>query len=136
MKVRRPCVATDSPALAAESSILNSMVQYQSQLDRTFAAVADPTRRGILERLGEGSATITELAQPFGISLTGLKKHVQVLEGAGLVATEKVGRERRCSLGDHRLEEAQMWMAGYQRALEGRFDRLGELLEQPQGDER
>ena len=106
------------------------MVQYWSQeLDRTFAAIADPTRRGILERLGDGSATITELAEPFGISLTGLKKHVQVLEDAGLVATEKVGRERRCSLGTRKLDDAQLWIAGHQRMLEGRLDRLAELVE-------
>ena len=72
--------------------MLNHMVQYQTELDRTFAALADPTRRGILERLGEGSATITELADPAGMSLTGLKKHVRILEDAELVTTEKVGR--------------------------------------------
>ena len=112
------------------------MVQYQSQLDRTFAAIADPTRRRILELLGDGSATISELAEPFGISLTGLKKHVSVLEGAGLVTTEKVGRERQCSLGTQGLEGAQLWIVGYQRMLEDRLDRLGELLEQTKGDPR
>ena len=75
------------------------MVQYSPQLDRTFAALADPTRRGILERLGRGGATISELADPFAMSLTGIKKHVKVLEDAGLVATEKVGRTRHCSAG-------------------------------------
>jgi DNA-binding transcriptional ArsR family regulator len=106
------------------------MVQCQpTELDRTFAAIADPTRRGILERLGDGSATISELAQPFGISLTGLKKHVQVLEDAGLVVTEKVGRQRRCSLGTRKLDDAQVWILGYQRMLEGRLDRLAELVE-------
>ena len=74
------------------------MVQY-SQVDRTFAALADPTRRSVLERLGRGQATITELAEPFGISLTGMKKHVRVLEEAELVTTEKVGRVRQCDLG-------------------------------------
>src|SRR3954447_4132118 len=70
------------------------MVQYQAQLEQTFSALADPTRRGILERLGQGSATVSELAEPFGMSLTGLKKHIRILEDAGLVTTEKVGRTR------------------------------------------
>jgi DNA-binding transcriptional ArsR family regulator len=110
------------------------MVQYQAELDRTFAALADPTRRGILERLGQGSATITELARPFGISLTGLKKHVRVLEDVELVTTEKVGRERRCRLGPQDLEGAQGWIETYQRHLEARLDRLGEFLDRTKGD--
>jgi DNA-binding transcriptional ArsR family regulator len=109
------------------------VVQYQEQLDRTFAALSDPTRRGILERLGRGSATISELAEPFGISLTGLKKHVQVLEDADLVRTEKVGRTRHCSLGPQRLDEVQSWIVGYRLMLEERMDRLGELLERTKG---
>ena len=109
------------------------MVQYQEQLDRTFAALSDPTRRGILERLGRGSATISELAEPFGISLTGLKKHVQVLEEADLVRTEKVGRTRHCSLGPQRLDEVQGWIVGYRLMLEERMDRLGEFLERTKG---
>ncbi|MEA2438167.1 MAG: hypothetical protein QOF65_2723 [Thermoleophilaceae bacterium] len=104
------------------------MVQYP-QLDRTFAALADPTRRGILERLGRGSATISELAEPYGISLTGLKKHVGVLEDAELVTTQKVGRTRECNLGPRRLDDAQEWMQMYRRMLDERLDRLGELLE-------
>ena len=104
------------------------MVQYQ-QIDRTLAAIADPTRRGILERLGSGSATITELAEPFGISLTGTKKHVQVLEDAGLVTTEKVGRTRRCSARPRGLEDVQGWMESYRLMLNERLDRFGELLE-------
>jgi DNA-binding transcriptional ArsR family regulator len=104
------------------------VVQYP-QIDRTFAALADPTRRSILERLGRGSATISELAEPFEISLTGMKKHVRVLEDAGLVATEKVGRARRCSLGPRRLEDVQEWIDTYRRMLEERLDRFGELLE-------
>ena len=110
------------------------MVQYQHGLDRTFAALADPARRGILERLGRGSATITELAEPFEMSLTGLKKHVQVLEDAGLVTTEKVGRTRRCSLGERDLDDVQWWIEGYRQMLEVRLDRLGELLERTKGD--
>jgi DNA-binding transcriptional ArsR family regulator len=108
------------------------MVQYP-QIDRTFAALADPTRRGVIERLGSGSATITELAQPFGISLTGMKKHVRVLEDAELVTTEKVGRARRCSLGPRRLEDVQEWVGMYRRMLDERLDRLGELLEHQGG---
>jgi DNA-binding transcriptional ArsR family regulator len=108
------------------------MVQYP-QIDRTFAALADPTRRGILERLGRGSATITELADPFGISLTGMKKHVRVLEEAGLVSTEKVGRARRCNLGPRRLEDVEEWTEMYRRMLDERLDRFGELLERTKG---
>jgi DNA-binding transcriptional ArsR family regulator len=105
------------------------MVQYSPQLDRAFAALADPTRRAILERLGTGSATISELADPFGMSLTGMKKHVRVLEDAALVSTEKVGRARRCSLGPRRLEDAQRWIETYRQVLDGRLDRFGEILD-------
>jgi DNA-binding transcriptional ArsR family regulator len=104
------------------------MVQY-SHVDRTFGALADPTRRRILERLGRGSATISELAEPFGISLTGMKKHVRVLEDAELVTTAKVGRVRRCELGPRRLEDVQAWIDAYRRMLDERLDRFGELLE-------
>src|SRR4051794_33259070 len=104
------------------------MVQYP-QLDRTLSALADPTRRGILERLGRGSATISELAEPVGISLTGMKKHVRVLEDAELVTTEKVGRTRRCSTGPRRLDDLQQWTVMYRRMLDERLDRFGELLE-------
>jgi DNA-binding transcriptional ArsR family regulator len=109
------------------------MVQY-SQVDRTFAALADPTRRGVLERLGQGSATITELAEPFGISLTGMKKHVRVLEDAGLITTVKVGRSRLCSLGPRRLDDARDWIETYREMLETRLDRFGELLERTKGE--
>jgi DNA-binding transcriptional ArsR family regulator len=127
---------------ATPSAILNHMVQYP-QIDRAFAALADPTRRAILERLGRGNATITELAEPFGMSLTGCKKHVRVLEEAQLVSTQKVGRARECSLGPRRLDDVQEWIEMYRRMLEERLDRFGELLErtphhqQPQqGDPR
>jgi DNA-binding transcriptional ArsR family regulator len=110
--------------------MLNPLVHYYPELDEAFAALADPTRRAILQRLGKGSATITELAQPFGMSLTGLKKHVRVLEAVGLVRTEKTGRTRRCSLGPRRLEDAQQWIETYRRTLDERLDRLGELLEE------
>jgi DNA-binding transcriptional ArsR family regulator len=110
------------------------MVQYRPQLDGAFAALADPTRRSILERLGQGSATISELAEPFGMSLTGMKKHVRVLEDAELVSTEKVGRARKCSLGPRRLEDAQRWIETYRQVLDGRLDRFGELLEKDKGE--
>lgn len=110
------------------------MVQYQT-VDRTLAALADPTRRGILERLGHrGEASVSELAEPVGISLTGMKKHLRVLEDAGLVHTEKVGRTRRCRLEPKGLEGLQAWMDSYRTVLEERFDRLEELLEQTKGE--
>jgi DNA-binding transcriptional ArsR family regulator len=99
------------------------MVQ-QSTLDRTFSALADQTRRDILARLGEGAATLSQLAEPLDMSLTGVKKHVQVLEDAGLVHSEKVGRERRCRLGDERLDDAMAWLGFYQRLWERRLDGL------------
>jgi len=111
------------------------MVQYQP-LDRTLAALADPTRREVLERLGGGSRTITELAEPFEISLTGMKKHVRVLEDAGLVTTEKVGRSRMCSAGPHRLDDVQSWMDEYRRMLDERLDRFGALIERTKGQPR
>jgi len=105
------------------------MVQYQ-ELDRTLAAIADPTRRGVLEQLGtEGEASISDLAEPFAISLTGMKKHVAILERAELVATEKVGRTRRCRLAQRRLDELEGWIESYKRMLEDRLDRFGEMLE-------
>src|SRR3954467_3951380 len=109
------------------------MVQYLP-LDRTLAALADPTRRDVLERLGRGSATITELAEPYGISLTGMKKHVRVLEDAGLVATEKVGRTRRCSVGPRRLDDVQEWIRGHRQMPEGGRGRVGGRIERTKGD--
>ena len=109
------------------------MVQY-SHLDRTLAAVADPTRRAVLERLGRGTATISELAEPFGISLTGMKKHVRILEDAELVTTEKVGRTRVCRAGPRGLEDVHAWSETYRRMLDERLDRLGELLRRTKGD--
>jgi DNA-binding transcriptional ArsR family regulator len=102
----------------------------QLLLDRTFSALADPTRRGILVRLARGPASISELAAPYGITLTGLKKHVRVLEEAGLVTTEKVGRTRHCRLGPEHLEEAMGWIQTYQRQWERRLDGLEAYLEQ------
>jgi DNA-binding transcriptional ArsR family regulator len=119
--------------MRAPSLTLNPMVQFLP-VDRTLAALADPTRRDVLERLGRGSATISELAAPYGISLTGMKKHVRVLEDAGLVATEKVGRTRRCTAGPRRLEDLEAWVDGYRQMLDERLDRFGELLERTKGD--
>jgi DNA-binding transcriptional ArsR family regulator len=105
------------------------MVQYSSTLDDAFAAVADPTRRGIVERLGTaGPASITELADAFDMTLTGMKKHVQILEDAGLVDSEKVGRVRTCRLGSRRLAKEAAWIARYEKMLNDRFDRLEEFL--------
>ncbi|HSK49273.1 MAG TPA: metalloregulator ArsR/SmtB family transcription factor [Solirubrobacterales bacterium] len=112
------------------------MVQYQ-QVDQTFAALADPTRRSVLESIGkQGVATVSELAAEAGMSLTGMKKHLRVLEEAELVSTEKVGRTRQCRLGPKRLEDLQGWMDSYRLMLEERLDRLEELLERTKGDSR
>ena len=109
--------------------ILNHMVQYSPQLDASFAALADPTRRGILERLGRGEASISELATDFGMTLTGIKKHVGVLADAGLVLTEKVGRVRTCRLGPRRLDVESAWIDGYQRMLEARLNPSYDVLD-------
>jgi DNA-binding transcriptional ArsR family regulator len=112
------------------------MVQYQATLDHTFSALADPTRRDILERLGRGPATISELAEPYGMSLTGLKKHVRILEEADLVTTEKVGRTRECRLGREQLEDAAQWIEMYQSRWDRRLDRLEAYLERKKGNRR
>lgn len=104
------------------------MVQY-SQLDLTFAAIADGTRRGILQRLGRGEASISELATQFGMTLTGMKKHIQVLEDARLVTTEKAGRVRTCRLATRQLDVEAAWIASYHQMLEERLDRLGAFLD-------
>ena len=111
------------------------MVQYSpAALSSSFAALADPTRRGILERLGEGDTSISELAELFGITLTGIKKHVTILEEAKLVTTEKIGRVRICKLGPRRLEEETAWIATYQQMLNERFNRLEAFLERTKGN--
>jgi DNA-binding transcriptional ArsR family regulator len=109
------------------------MVQSSPQLDTAFAALSDRTRRGILERLGRGDASISDLATTFEMTLTGIKKHVQILEGAGLATTEKVGRVRRCTLGPRRLDIETAWIARYQQRLEARLDHLGDFLERTKG---
>jgi DNA-binding transcriptional ArsR family regulator len=108
------------------SAIVNSMVQYPTTVDRAFAALADPTRRAVLERLGAGSATISELAEPFGMSLTGMKKHIWLLEEAQLVTTEKVGRVRRCMLAPYAFECISTWLQ--------RLDRFAQVVERTKGD--
>ncbi|HSO49854.1 MAG TPA: metalloregulator ArsR/SmtB family transcription factor, partial [Acidimicrobiia bacterium] len=95
--------------------------------------LSDPTRRQILHRLGQGPASISELAQPFGMSLTGIKKHVRILEDARLVATEKVGRTRRCRLGPEQLDDAVQWIEIYQEQWERRLDGLEAYLEGRKG---
>src|SRR5687767_2065444 len=109
------------------------MVQYSARLDSTFAALSDPTRRGILTRLGRGDASITDLASKFVMTLTGMKKHVHVLEDAGLVTTEKIGRVRTAKLGPRRLEDESAWIGTYQRMLDDRLNRLEEFLERTKG---
>ena len=118
------------------AAILNHMVHYAAVLDAGFAALSDRTRRGILERLGRAEATITDLAGEFAMTLTGVKKHVQILESAGLVRTKKVGRVRTCALGPRRLDVEAAWMARHREMLAARLDRLGEFLERTKGDPR
>jgi DNA-binding transcriptional ArsR family regulator len=106
------------------------MVQYTSvHLDASFAAISDVTRRGILEQLGRVEASITDLAEKFNMTLTGMKKHVGVLEQAGLVVTEKVGRVRTCRLGPRRLEEEVAWIERYRQLWDARFDELDKVVE-------
>jgi DNA-binding transcriptional ArsR family regulator len=106
------------------------MVQCQpAQLDVSFAALSDATRRGILEQLGRADASITDLAEKFAMTLTGMKKHVGVLEKSGFVTTEKVGRVRTCRLGMHRLVEEAAWIERYRKHWEARFDELEKIVE-------
>jgi DNA-binding transcriptional ArsR family regulator len=107
------------------------MVQYaQTRFDASFAALSDATRRGVLEQLGRADASITELADKFHMTLTGMKKHVGVLEQAGLVNTEKVGRVRTCRLGRRRLEEESAWIERYRQLWDMRFEALDEVVEE------
>lgn len=106
------------------------MVQYSAaRLDASFTALSDATRRGVLETLGRGEASITELANQFQMTLTGMKKHIAVLEAAGLVTTEKVGRVRTCRLVTSGLEEEAAWIERYRRRWALRFDALDEIVE-------
>lgn len=106
------------------------MVQHlRLRLDASFAALSDATRRGVLEELGHSDASITDLAAKFRMTLTGMKKHVGVLEQAGLVTTEKVGRVRTCRLGTRRLQEEAAWIERYRQLWEARFDALDDVIE-------
>src|ERR1700755_3690227 len=107
------------------------MVQYsQTRFDASFAALSGATRRGVLEQLGRADASITELAEKFRMTLTGMKKHVGVLEQVGLVTTEKVGRVRTCKLGPRRLEEEAAWIERYRQLWDARFDELDGVIEE------
>ena len=117
--------------------ILNRMVQYSSvQLDASFSALSDATRRGVLERLGRGDASISDLADAFHMTLTGMRKHVGVLEQADLVTTEKVGRVRTCRLGPRRLEDETAWIEQQRRLWDARFDALEQVVEERRRKER
>ena len=110
-----------------------SRVVKPQPLDRTFSALSDPTRRDILERLGSGPATLTELAHPLDMTLPGVLKHVRVLERAQLVTTQRNGRTRECRLGPKHLDDASQWIAVYQRRWERRLDRLEGFVERTRG---
>ena len=114
---------------------LNHMVHHQARLDATFAALSDVTRRGVLEQLGRSDASISDLAERFRMTRTGMKKHVGVLEQAGLVVTEKVGRVRHCRLGPRRLEEEAAWIARHHQLWSERFDALDRVLGQLKQEE-
>ena len=107
------------------------MVQYTTiRLDASFAALSDATRRGVLEQLGRADASITDLAEKFHMTLTGMKKHVGVLEQGGLVTTKKIGRVRTCKLGPRRLEEETAWIERYRQLWASRFDELDKVVEE------
>jgi DNA-binding transcriptional ArsR family regulator len=113
------------------------MVQYSApRLNASFAALSDVTRRGVLEQLGRSDASITELADKFHMTLTGMKKHVGVLEQAGLVVTEKVGRVRTCKLGPRRLSEEAAWIERYRQLWAARFDELDQIVEELKEQEK
>jgi DNA-binding transcriptional ArsR family regulator len=117
--------------------ILNHMVQYtQVRFDASFAALSDVTRRGVLERLGRADASISDLAEKFHLTLTGMKKHVRVLERAGLVTTKKVGRVRTCKLGLRRLDEEAAWIERYRQLWDARFDELDQVVEEMKRKEK
>ena len=113
------------------------MVQYaEARLDASFAALSDGTRRGVLEQLGRSEASITDLAEKFHMTLTGMKKHVGVLEQSGLVTTEKLGRVRTCKLGRHELEEEAAWIERHRQLWDARFDELDEVIEEMKRKEK
>ena len=121
----------------ADFSTLNHMVHFAStHINASFAALADATRRGVLVRLARGDASITNLAHKFEMTLTGMKKHVGVLEMAGLVTTEKVGRVRTCRLGPCRLEEEMEWIAHYRQVWDARFEALDGVIDELKRQEK
>ena len=131
---RRTSNRSEVPALAAVPGAwykVNRMVQYaRAHLDASFAALSDSTRRGVLEQLGREEASITDLADRFHMTLTGMRKHVGVLEQAGLVVTEKVGRVRTCRIGARRLEEVAAWIESYHQLWDARFGELDQVIEE------
>ena len=112
------------------------MVKSQLALDLSFAALSDSTRRGIIDRLGQGAVSITGLAETFGMTLTGMKKHVQVLERAGLVVTQKVGRVRTCTLGRSGLKAEAAWIEVHRKLFEDRFDALDQIINELKQEEQ
>jgi DNA-binding transcriptional ArsR family regulator len=129
--VRKTARAASPLRAAIRPRILNRMVQYRTaRLDASFAAISDATRRGVLQQLGRADASITELAEKFHMTLTGMKKHVSILEQAGLVTTEKIGRVRTCKLGLRRLEEEAAWIESYRQLWDLRFDALDRVVEE------
>lgn len=123
--------------LAADRYTLNHMVQCSpTRFNTSFAALADATRRGVLDQLARGDASITALADKFDMTLTGMKKHVGVLELAGLVITEKVGRVRTCRIGPCRLEEEMAWIARYRQVWDARFEALDDVIDELKRQEK
>ncbi len=122
---------------AANGSILNHMVKVsERRLDATFAALSDATRRGILTRLAQGEASVSELAAPYRMSLPAVSKHLRVLEGARLIVRRKNGRVHRCRLAAQPMQHASRWIAQYRRFWENQFDALAAYLEKPQDPEK
>jgi DNA-binding transcriptional ArsR family regulator len=113
------------------------MLEYSKQLDLAFHALADPTRRGMLDRLSQGPASVSELARPYGMSLAAIHQHVQVLEESGLVVTEKRGRTRECRISGEAVQRVESWLSERRQLWESRFDSLGKRLESGElnGDE-
>ena len=116
--------------------ILKYMLNYQQPLDAVFQALADPTRRGMIARLSRGPASVSELAEPFDMSLPAVVQHLQVLETSGLVRSRKVGRVRTCQIEPKALMSAQDWIAGQRASWEARFDRLDDYLKELQAGEK
>ena len=131
MRQAHPRKQTTLASLQSLCYTLNHMVQYyQTHFDASFAAISDATRRGVLEQLARSDASITDLASKFQMTLTGIKKHIGVLEQAGLVTTEKVGRVRTCRLGFRGLEEEAAWIERYRKLWAARFDELDKVVDE------